>query len=138
MTPRTLFRLFIMILACSAMTSPTVAGDLRLLWDPSAGADGYRVYYGTAPGDRSNSMDVGNLTEANINGLADCTTWYLVATAYNSAGESGYSLEVSSWPRAILSNAAPSVAEQGRQLQITLSGANFLAGSTIGFSNPTL
>ena len=138
MTPRALFRLSIMFLACGAMTSLAVAGDLRLLWDPSADADGYRVYYGDAPGDRSNSTDVGNVTDTNISGLADCSTWHFEVTAYNAAGESGFSVEASSWPRAVLATAAPSAAEQGRQLQLTLSGANFQAGSIVGFSNPDI
>ena len=65
-------------------------------------------------------------------------TWHFAATAYNVAGESGYSEEVASWPRPVLEQASPNAAEQGRQLDVSLSGTNFQGGATVSFSDPAI
>jgi len=75
-------------------------------WDaPTANADGtpltdlagYKVYYGTtAGGPYGNSRDAGNATTYDLTGLTQGTTYYIVATAYDTSGnESVYSDEVS-------------------------------------------
>jgi hypothetical protein len=115
-----------------------MGGDVTLTWDPSVGATGYRVHSGTSPDQYTTSTDVGNVTQVNLDQLTDCTLWYLNATAYNAAGESSYAIEVSSWPRAIISNTNPPAAEQGRALNLTISGTNFQAGDTLQFSDPNI
>lgn len=60
---------------------------------------GYRVYYGTAPGTFTGSLDVGNTTSVTLATLSSAVTvsgsYYLAVTAYDSGGlESAYSNEV--------------------------------------------
>lgn len=53
---------------------------------------GYILYYGTASQHYTVSVDVGNVTTKTIAGLLDTTTYYFVATAYDTMGtESGFS-----------------------------------------------
>lgn len=69
-----------------------------LVWDASSGTvTGYRIYYGLSSGSYTNSKDVGDVTQYSISSLPlqDSTTYYFVARAYNGAGESGNSNEVS-------------------------------------------
>jgi len=80
-------------------------GFVTLTWQqPATNTDGtpisdlagYRVHYGTTPGDYSNVVDVGNTTSCTINQLPIGTTNYFTVTAYNSYGnESSFSNEVS-------------------------------------------
>ncbi len=63
---------------------------------PLTGLSGYRVFYGTASGQYSQSVSVpsGNVTSVVIEGLSTGTTWYFAVKAANSSGvESAYSLE---------------------------------------------
>lgn len=73
------------------------AGSVTLAWDasPSTGVTGYRLHYGTQSGVYTATLDAGNVTTATISGLADDTTYYIAATAYNPGYESNYSNEVS-------------------------------------------
>ncbi len=113
-----------------------VAGEVQVTWGQSATATGYKLYRGTAPGTYSSSSDVGNSLGASATGLTDCQTWYFAATAYNSAGESGFSGEVSSWPRPVLSSSNPAVVELGKQAVLAIAGTNFKVGDTFQFTNP--
>jgi Bacterial Ig domain len=73
------------------------AGEVELEWDPNPETDiaGYKVHYGTAPGEFTSSIDVGEVTMATVQRLAAGTTYFFVATAYNTGGlESPYSNEV--------------------------------------------
>ena len=74
-----------------------IAFGASLVWDPVQAAQGYRVYWGTSPGNYPNSRDAGSATQYNLSNLplADKTTYYLTVTAYNSAGESGYASPLS-------------------------------------------
>ncbi len=75
------------------------SAEVTLAWDgnsqPGVTVTGYRVYYGT-DGDSypSKGCDVANTT-CKVSDLVDGETYYFVATAYNSYGESGYSDPVS-------------------------------------------
>lgn len=119
----------------------SLAGTIGLTWDPSVGATGYRVYYGSDSGDYfPQPLYDGPQTSTVINSgqLADCTDWYFVVTAYNGAGESDYSEEVSSWTRPRVVGANPDSAMQGSQLAVTISGASFDPGATLETDNPHL
>ena len=74
-----------------------IALGANLVWAPVDGAQGYRVYWGTSPGNYPNSRNTGSATQYNLSSLplADKTTYYLTVTAYNSAGESGYASPLS-------------------------------------------
>jgi hypothetical protein len=81
------------------------AGSVQLSWTaPTTNADGtpltdlagYMVYYGTASQMYTTTVDVGLTTSAVLSGLAEGTTYYFTATAYDtSANESARSKEVS-------------------------------------------
>ncbi len=71
--------------------------NVTLAWDPNMEADlkGYKVYYGSASGNYSFMIDVGNWTSLTISGLEAGKTYYFTATAYGPAGEeSGMSGEL--------------------------------------------
>jgi hypothetical protein len=75
-----------------------VFADPKLAWDASSGdTTGYRVYYGLSHGSHPNSQSVGNVTEYTLGSLPleEKSTYYFVVRAYNGAGESGDSNEVS-------------------------------------------
>lgn len=92
----------------SGSTSMTVtaatSGTIGLAWDavtayadgsPLTDLAGYKVYYGTAPGSYSSSIDVGKVTTYTISNLPS-GVYYVVVTVRNLSGkESGFSNEVS-------------------------------------------
>jgi hypothetical protein len=78
------FALWMVPAAVSAQT-------VTLAWDPSSGATGYTVRWGTAMGSYPNISDVGNNTTYSISGLTAGATYWAVVQAYNSAGASPYS-----------------------------------------------
>ena len=74
------------------------SATVDLTWDANAEPDlaGYRVYYGTASRNYSETVDLGRATTCSISGLAATTTYYFAVTAYDTEGlESGFSNEVS-------------------------------------------
>jgi len=76
----------------------SVAGNgsrVTLKWDASSNAFGYQIYIGIISQQYHQVADVGLMTEAAVNNLAGDMTYYFVVTAYNSAGESCPSNEVS-------------------------------------------
>lgn len=92
--------LFCLVTPCHAM-------DITLAWDANTEPNlaGYMVYYDTdgsgAPyeGDDAfegvSPIDVGNVTEFTLSGLADGQVYFFAVTAYNDEDlESGYSNEV--------------------------------------------
>jgi len=68
-----------------------------LAWDPNAESNlaGYKVYVGTASSVYGTPVDVGLVTTFEVINLTKGQTYYFAVTAYNSAGESGDSNEVS-------------------------------------------
>src|SRR5215470_4257913 len=102
---RPLARLAIVLLTTllGATLSQTLAGTVSIAWDPVTDADlaGYRVYYGTSPGNYTQSVDVGNITSTTISGLTDCTNYYFGVKAYDTAANESatFSNEISGWPR---------------------------------------
>lgn len=79
------------------ITSPPSATTATLAWnavtDPSL--SGYNVKVGTASGLYDRTITVGNVTSYTVDSLTTGTTYYFAVTAYNSAGESLPSNEVS-------------------------------------------
>ena len=66
---------------------PTVAfaDPVTLAWDPSDGATGYTVRWGTSEG-LPNSADAGNNTTAIISGLTAGATYWAVAAGLQQRG----------------------------------------------------
>jgi len=79
------------------LSSPPSAATATLAWspvnDPTLG--GYNVKVGTTSGLYTRTITVGNLTSYTVDSLTTRTTYYFSVTAYNSAGESSPSNEVS-------------------------------------------
>jgi chitinase len=87
------------LLAFVLLLSPMVAygAAVTLAWDANTEPDlaGYNIYYGTASGNYSHSIDVGNVTQYTLTDLQDDVTYYLAATAYDEdENESAYSVEL--------------------------------------------
>lgn len=79
---------------------PTDSADesgssITLKWDPSSMVTGYHLYIGLRSNSYLQVADVGSLTTSMVSNLTGNTTYYFVVTAYNSAGESCASNEVS-------------------------------------------
>ncbi|HZN56264.1 MAG TPA: fibronectin type III domain-containing protein [Candidatus Polarisedimenticolaceae bacterium] len=118
--------------------SDVAAGTISLSWDPTSGAAGYRVYYGTSSGQYTGSV-TSTSTSAMLTGLQDCTTYFVAVKAYNSAGESpNFSTEMSGWARPTVNSATPNSAMQGDQVVIDINGTNFQPGAVVDFQNPQI
>jgi hypothetical protein len=76
---------------------PPSAATATLAWNPVTDPtlDGYKIYVGTASGLYTRTITVGNLISYTVDSLTTRTTYYFSVTAYNSAGESSPSNEVS-------------------------------------------
>ena len=86
----------------ASSVSSTNPNTATLAWEASTEPNlaGYRIYYGTAPGTYLQSpgqgVNVGNVTSYTVTGLSRTTTYYFVATAYDTSNsESIFSNEVS-------------------------------------------
>ena len=95
------YRRFISLTAviCFLILLPgiTYGEDATLAWDANSEPDvtGYNLYYGTASGSYSHSIDAGNTTQVTVTGLQAGVTYYFAATAYSASSESAFSNEVS-------------------------------------------
>ena len=84
------------ILATLTSFSGLYAGSVTLAWDPSPDASvvAYKVYYGPTSRGYTNSVQVGNVTNASIVGLIEGATYHFGATALDNSGlESDFSNE---------------------------------------------
>ena len=76
--------------------SPCLAvQNCTLAWDASSDATGYRLRYGTTSGNLGQSIDAGPSTTWTISNLNDATIYYFTVAAYNAAGESQPSNQIS-------------------------------------------
>ena len=72
--------------------------SLPLTWEvsPSPEVAGYHLYYGTASGNYTSSIILGNVATATVSGLSYGVTYYFALTAYDTNGlESDFSNEAS-------------------------------------------
>jgi hypothetical protein len=82
-------------------TNQPATGSITLVWDtpltnedgsPLTDLAGYRIHYGTSSTNLTNSINVGNETEATVSNLQSGVTYYIALTSYNTSGnESDYS-----------------------------------------------
>lgn len=93
--------LFVLIFFCAISLILPSEGDCAqatFTWDKNTETyvAGYKIYYGNSSGLYNWSIDVGNVTKYTITGLAEGSTYYFAATAYDtSKKESKHSSEVS-------------------------------------------
>ena len=91
----------VILLLCALMamifSHNLFAGNLTLAWNAStsSGVTGYKLSYGTASNNYTNTIDVGNVTRFQVTGLPDGATEYFAVKAYSATAESAYSNEVS-------------------------------------------
>jgi hypothetical protein len=86
------------------------AADVTLAWNANSESDldGYILFYGTASGNYTNSVDVGNKTQHTLTGLIEGTTYYFAAKAYDTSNNrSDFSQELVYTPPA--PNSAPNM-----------------------------
>lgn len=71
-----------------SMSAVHASQSITLGWDLDADPQitGYRLYYGTASGSYTQSLDVGDLNTVTLLSLAGGNTYYAVVTSYNTAG----------------------------------------------------
>lgn len=90
---------------------------------------GYKVYYGTASGNYSQSADVGKVTQATISTLTPGSIYYAAVAAYNTSGKEGAKSSEVSFTASGTSttpSAKPSVT-----LTSPTSGATYTAPATV-------
>ncbi len=109
----------------------TTDGGSKVRWSPTpdAGLAGYKLYYGTAPGEYTESLDVGNVSWFQMRGrLEDGVTYYIAAKAYNIYGTESetFSDEVTALVHApIITSVQPDAGPIGGGTLITITGENF-------------
>jgi hypothetical protein len=98
---------------------------------------GYKVYYGTAPGQYTQSLDVGNVDRFLMKDLSDGTTYYIALKAYNLAGvEGAVSNEVSAtMHRPVVTSIEPSRGPTYGETRVTIRGSNFAPGAMVLIGN---
>jgi hypothetical protein len=133
------------LLANVATLQPAIAATLHVSWASGKEADlsGYRLKYGTSPGQYSDTIEVGSSNSFDLDGLAVDQRYFLVVTALDWAGnESVPSAEVSArLPASLaLSPSLDAVLElsthsiyalQGRDTIFVLYGTNFATGADV-------
>ena len=92
---RWLFVHLLVLLVPMAVSGNSLAGQLKLAWDPVTNATGYRLHYGTSSGNYPSSIDAQNSTSVTVPGLTDGARYFFAVKAYNSTTTSGFSNEVS-------------------------------------------
>jgi hypothetical protein len=126
--------------------------NATVAWDrsPSAAATGYRVYYGAASGNYTNSVTVGNVTTNTVAGLVNGVTYFFAVTALATSGEeSTYSNEISLVPgspsvllrvatngQAVLTVRGTSGHTYEIQASSTLTSWTVLGSVTLGLNGP--
>ena len=90
------------------------------------------------PNQYGDHTDVGNTTNTLVDGMDDCVMGYFAVTAYNAAGESGFSEQAASFPRPTLIGTNPATVERGSQTTLVLSGVNFRPGDGVTLTHPAL
>ena len=83
---------------CLALIGQTAtAASVNLAWNsnPEPDITGYKLSYGTSPGNYSNTLFAGTAANTSVSGLTEGQTYYFVVKAVNAAGlESAPSAEV--------------------------------------------
>lgn len=103
---------------------------ITLAWDQSNSSSiaGYKIYYGAAPGQYTNVVDMGNVVTGNIGNLASGVMYYFAATAYDgSFVESSFSNEIT-WTKTTSEPTITSIANQTINVNQTTPTLTFTVG----------
>ena len=85
-----------LIISPSTQPPPSTTSSATLKWNAATGTvSGYKVYVGEAPRLYTRTINVGTVTTSTVNSLTVGRMYYFAVSAYNSAGESTPSNEVS-------------------------------------------
>lgn len=86
-----------LFLSPKTTSPPTTTKSATLKWNAvtNTTVSGYRIYIGEVPKLYNRTTTVGPVTSATVNSLTVGKTYYFAVKAYNSAGESSFSNEVS-------------------------------------------
>jgi hypothetical protein len=107
-------------------------GQVTLTWTGSSGATSYDVYRSTTSGSGYTLQPTTTTNSYTDSSVSNGTTYYYVITAVNSAGQSGYSTQVSATPTAPGSSSATIVAQSNGAFfgspTFATSGASEVAG----------
>ena len=123
---KNIFKVYIAVIILLSSVYPVYAGTV-LTWDASTGTvTGYRIFYGTSSGNYTGIEEAGSVTLYPLSNLplAEEATYYFVVKAYNAAGESDPSNEVTYY----CPDSTPPVPPQGLLKQI--SGTNVVLSWT--------
>jgi hypothetical protein len=86
----------VVVLTASGATAPA-SYNAVLTWDrsPNSSVAGYRVHYGTASRNYTDSVVAGNVMTTTVGGLTSGSSYYFAVTAYDASGaQSDFSNEV--------------------------------------------
>jgi hypothetical protein len=115
--------------------APTVSLGWKLSPDPRA--LGYTVLYGTATGSYSQSIDVGNVSQTVVSGLAPGTTYYFAVFAYGAmsltsppSNEVAYQVPAASSAPAV--TASKAAFRPGEAVPVSFSNASGSAHDWLG------
>jgi hypothetical protein len=106
------------VIVMIVFSTAVLAGAIRVKWNANTEPDlaGYKVYYGQVSNNYEKSVDVGDVTEHVLSGLAYGKKYYVAVTAYDDSGnESERSPEVSM--TLAIPQISVAVVAQGLQLQ---------------------
>jgi len=142
-TTRTLRILLALALALAFGAAAAVeAGTISVTWDALSHPDlvGYRVFYGTASGTYTQSIDVGLTPQATLTGLTDCTNYYVAVKGRASDGSLSptYSAELSGWSRPTVTTSNPTSIARASTGSVTLGGTNFRSGASVLLSDASI
>ncbi len=89
----------LMLLIFFAGSNTALGSQVRLAWDQvsDSSVTGYKVHYGLASRNYTNSLDVQNNLTCLLTGLPDAQALYFAVTSYSATEESDYSEELVSY-----------------------------------------
>ncbi|HKQ96898.1 MAG TPA: dockerin type I domain-containing protein [Candidatus Polarisedimenticolia bacterium] len=138
---------FIVLLANLAPPAPAIAATLRVSWASGVEADiaGYRLRYGTAPGQYFRTFDAGLVNSCELNDLDRDQRYYISVYAYDTAGNEslpspevtaqvpGSMAPVPSLDAAFENSTRSIYALRGRSNVFVLYGTGFAPGADVDF-----
>jgi hypothetical protein len=132
------------------LAASVFAGTVTLTWDAVTDPDlaGYRVYTGPSAGTYDQVKDVDASTTTAAAQVPDCQVVHAAVKAIDTADQESleFSNELDGWPRPLVLVAQDSNTGSNRfktprgnqpwDYTVRIRGLNFMAGSTVEFSNP--